>query len=424
MTKWSILLLTHFSGYSGCSSAPWAVREWRGLEYPPCTSTVSIKLKYDGNKHARLLISKNLFLIQLYLCLYLSLFAAYGRSASWFFFMAEETAVILSALLVVLSRYPVQEVKFLTHAAELFSSASFFIWGIWMGLTKSLVKKHDQTSFILIVLLSGMVLRQASPWQQGVHHSPLCFLWRSRFFWLPWPCSGLGCQRAAVPEVVFSPPFLLCNRLVVVFFHIYVKQSISVTLTSLFYVFQTFWASPTWKPEVRFYHRSATWGQTPFRSLVCSCQLPHLLPLCRDPSSWCHHQWLKADTGGICQAARWDEKLRLATLIDRTPLGAAGMKAPLTAALHTCSCWLINVINAKVLVFNRHVEFLYVHVRRIGYANWAYASVLLQKNISATITRQMVLLFSFFLLHIIQNFWDVLHASFTYVQTCLWLRCA
>uniref|UniRef100_A0A3P9JPF9 Beta 3-glucosyltransferase b n=1 Tax=Oryzias latipes TaxID=8090 RepID=A0A3P9JPF9_ORYLA len=41
------------------------------------------------------------------------LFAAHGRSASWFFFMAEETAVILSALLVVLSRYPVQEEWFL-----------------------------------------------------------------------------------------------------------------------------------------------------------------------------------------------------------------------------------------------------------------------------------------------------------------------
>ncbi|RVE63974.1 hypothetical protein OJAV_G00141590 [Oryzias javanicus] len=41
------------------------------------------------------------------------LFAAYGRSASWFFFMAEETTVVLSALLLVLSRFPVQEEWFL-----------------------------------------------------------------------------------------------------------------------------------------------------------------------------------------------------------------------------------------------------------------------------------------------------------------------
>uniref|UniRef100_A0A3B3DGL5 Beta 3-glucosyltransferase b n=1 Tax=Oryzias melastigma TaxID=30732 RepID=A0A3B3DGL5_ORYME len=41
------------------------------------------------------------------------LFAAHGRSASWFFFMAEETTVALSALLLVLSRFPVQEEWFL-----------------------------------------------------------------------------------------------------------------------------------------------------------------------------------------------------------------------------------------------------------------------------------------------------------------------
>lgn len=62
-------------------------------------------------------------------------------------------------------------------------------------------KKNEQTSFILIVLLSGMVFRQASPWQQGDYHSPLRLLWGSHFFWLPWSRGGLGCQRAAVPEV-------------------------------------------------------------------------------------------------------------------------------------------------------------------------------------------------------------------------------
>ncbi|XP_030294179.1 beta-1,3-glucosyltransferase [Sparus aurata] len=39
--------------------------------------------------------------------------ATYGQSASWFFFIEEETRVLLSALLQVLNRYPVQEEWFL-----------------------------------------------------------------------------------------------------------------------------------------------------------------------------------------------------------------------------------------------------------------------------------------------------------------------
>lgn len=45
-----------------------------------------------------------------------SLSAVHGQSASWFFFMEEETRVSLPALLHVLRRYPVQKVIF------------FFIW--------------------------------------------------------------------------------------------------------------------------------------------------------------------------------------------------------------------------------------------------------------------------------------------------------
>lgn len=44
-----------------------------------------------------------------------SLSAIYGQSASWFFFIEEETRVTLAALLRVLHRYPVQEVIFLLY---------------------------------------------------------------------------------------------------------------------------------------------------------------------------------------------------------------------------------------------------------------------------------------------------------------------
>lgn len=42
---------------------------------------------------------------------FFSLFATYGKSASWFFFVEEETRLKLATLLQILTRYPRHEVK-------------------------------------------------------------------------------------------------------------------------------------------------------------------------------------------------------------------------------------------------------------------------------------------------------------------------
>lgn len=64
-----------------------------------------------------------------------SLSAFYGQSASWFFFIEEGTSVTLSALLQVLHRYQVQEVR-CTLTCTLF-------WTILTGCTKQPFQLHE-----------------------------------------------------------------------------------------------------------------------------------------------------------------------------------------------------------------------------------------------------------------------------------------
>ena len=66
-----------------------------------------------------------------------SLFATYGKSASWFFFVEEETIVKLAALLQVLTRYPGYEVKVslsLTHSKPSQHSPFFYVMDLMVLL--------------------------------------------------------------------------------------------------------------------------------------------------------------------------------------------------------------------------------------------------------------------------------------------------